>query len=152
MKKNSVLSTLPMLMYSKQNFFAFQVEKLKYYACKEINIEVEFEWIQTCNTSILELFWSQKCNFRNCRGSYIEFTTKEVQSINIARIKVNWVAQLCYLAGWIANLVATTLTFLINGDARLLIFGFFSTLDTLIRASPFINFWEKFHPPLLLGS
>ena len=33
-----------------------------------------------------------------------------------------------------------TLTFLIKGDACLLIFGFFSTLDTLIRASPFINF------------
>ena len=45
-----------------------------------------------------------------------------------------------------------TLTFLINGHARLLNFGVFSTLDALIRASPFINYIEKFHPPLLLGS
>ena len=45
-----------------------------------------------------------------------------------------------------------TLSFLINGHARLLIFGNFSTLDTLIRASPFINFRENFHPPRLLGN
>ena len=45
-----------------------------------------------------------------------------------------------------------TLTFLINGEARLLILGNFSTLDTLIRASPFIYFWKIFLPPRLLGT
>ena len=36
-----------------------------------------------------------------------------------------------------------TLTYLIRGHARLLILNKNSTLDTLIRASPFINFQEN---------
>ena len=50
------------------------------------------------------------------------------------------------------NRKVCTLTFLINGEARLLILGNFSTLDTLIRASPFIQFWKIFLPPRLLGT
>ena len=48
------------------------------------------------------------------------------------------------------KLVLVTLTYLIRGHARLFIFGNFSTLDTLIRASLFINFPEIFIPPRLL--
>ena len=45
-----------------------------------------------------------------------------------------------------------TLTFLINGEARLLLSEIISTLDTLIRASPFIDFRKIFLPPRLLRS
>ena len=45
-----------------------------------------------------------------------------------------------------------TLTFLINGEARLLLSEIFSTLDILIRASPFIDFKKIFLPPRLLMS
>ena len=41
-----------------------------------------------------------------------------------------------------------TLTYLIKGHARLLKSEFFSTLDILNRACPFINFWEKFSLPI----
>ena len=47
---------------------------------------------------------------------------------------------------------ANTLRCLINGHARLLILGLFSTLDTLNRTSPFIFFGWKVHSPCLLGS
>ena len=43
-----------------------------------------------------------------------------------------------------------TLTYLINGHARLFISEKFSTLDTLIKAYPFISFWKNFLPPRLL--
>ena len=45
-----------------------------------------------------------------------------------------------------------TLTYLIAGHARLFISEKISTLDTLIRASPFINFSKIFFPPRLLQS
>ena len=43
-----------------------------------------------------------------------------------------------------------TLRSLINGHARLFISEKFSTLDTLIKAYPFISFWKNFLPPRLL--
>ena len=52
----------------------------------------------------------------------------------------------------VVNLAAevTTLRCLINREARLLILETFSTLDILIRPSPFIYFWKNFLPPRLL--